>query len=72
MVISVIGDVSNDLWAAADVLGCRIVCRSGDSPRVSVLVLGHTVADNVVWDSYYDLVGQLRAVKRDAYEKGML
>jgi hypothetical protein len=72
MLISVRGDIPDELGAAADVLGCGIVWRYGYEQRVSVLILGNVVAEDLAWGSYHDLVDQLRNIKRDAYDKGMI
>lgn len=69
MLISVKGEIADELWAAADVVGCEMIWRGNDEQRVSVRVLGHVVTSDLVWDSYEDLVAKLRAIKMDAYMK---
>jgi hypothetical protein len=72
MLILVRGGIPDELWAAADVLGCGVVWMYGYELRVSVLILGHEVESDLMWDSYEDLVARLRGIKMDAYDKGLI
>lgn len=64
MLISVRGEPSPELWAAADVTGYGIHIRRFGGDNVSVYAAGYVVFDGLKWDSYKGLVAQLRELKK--------
>ena len=66
MLISVYGrSIPDEVWAAADVVGAELELRPGSVSRVSAYFWGYKVADNIRWDSYSDLLNQLKDLKRN-------
>lgn len=55
---------SPELWSAADITGYALHTRSWGSDGISVYSAGYVVAEDLTWDSYEDLVSQLRNIKR--------
>lgn len=64
MLISIRGEPTPELWAAADVSGYEIHTRTYGEDTVSVYAAGYLAVEDLKWSSYEDLVARLRRLKR--------
>lgn len=61
--ISINGEPTPELWAAADVAGYELHTRTWWEDKISVYSAGYVVAEDLKWSNYEDLVSQLKVIK---------
>lgn len=62
MYIKVYGDISNSLWAAADITGCHMMSFSGE-PNVEVSKNGYLefeTTDDLDFHEWVDILNQIK------------
>ena len=62
MYIKVYGDISTDLWAAADITGCHMMSVSGE-PRVGVSKNGYLEFETTDNHNFHEWVNILTQIK---------